>query len=101
MLFCWSLTNRVNVLPLFWMEKERDLMINIQEARINRIDVENKLVFERGSRDPNSTFIWTGNIGVIAVDGMRDPGIRDLVIKELEVALKELFKKDVQITVCL
>ena len=74
-------------------------LVSIQVAKINRVDVEDRLICEKGSHEPNATLVWTTNVGVIGINSVGDRAFRTLAIEEFEAALKELFKKDVKITI--
>lgn len=74
-------------------------LVSIQAVKINRIDVEDRLICTNASHEPNATLVWTTNVGVIGIDSVRDRAFRTSAIEEFEAALTELFKKDVKITI--
>ncbi|OGN13734.1 MAG: hypothetical protein A3A13_03685 [Candidatus Yanofskybacteria bacterium RIFCSPLOWO2_01_FULL_43_22] len=74
------------------------VMVNVETARVNRIDVEDKLVLEKQENEPNATLVYTPNLGCYCIDGCRETWKR-AAIEEFEAVLKTLFNKEVKITV--
>lgn len=73
-------------------------MMHVETARVNRMDVEDSLVFKKQENEPNATLVYTPNLGCYCIDGCRNIWKR-AAIEEFEAALKILFNKEVQIIV--
>ena len=72
-------------------------MIYTNSARVNRVDVEDRLVFEKQAFEPNATYVYTPNVGVIEIDSI--DLFEPLAIQEFEAILTVLFKKDVKLII--
>ena len=72
-------------------------MVEVKTIGVNMFDVERKLFVEGSTNRPNSTFIYTPNIGLVCKN--ISDFVKPLAIQDLEAVLTKLFEKEVKIVI--